>query len=411
MQSMIIDNLKQRQPVSNERVFMRAFLRAMQRTNDYRMIAKAQEAKIAEQAAALDRRLECMDIQAFQLGDQDRQLREAKEDVAAARRWIIDLEAELGRLRGTSNFQVAELQRLKAALAKSEAERDGWRNLYLAAIACVEALAPFTEQLKHAKRIIAELEAEREAYNARAAEQEAKIAELKAALNALDMQGAAMAIVEEAAAQIPADQWEEADVAGWRAMAEENSTAFMEWYTAHKQGREATLEADLAEREAALIDYQASAAIAADRNRLQEAKVAELEAALAELKTERDEWRKTPMPRSKELEAYSAKVAELEAEREENAGSFNLELYELDKKFSETKAALTLARARIAELEAEHAEWEKYGAGTIKALTADVERLKGIAEHSNNLAQTRLEEAAKLRREVAELKKQAAPIT
>lgn len=65
---------------------------------------------------------------------------------------------------------------------------------------------------------------------------------------------------------------------------------------------------------------------------------------------------------------------------------------------------------RIAELEAEVGELKgdamiktHYAAGlldSVKALAADVERLKAIAEHSNNLAQNRLEEAAKLRKEL-----------
>jgi len=171
--------------------------------------------------------------------------------------------------------------------------------------------------------------------------QHSEIMRLKAALaereTAALTEGTAAAIVAKCAAKIPVDQWTEADVAGWIATVNENASAFMEWYGAHAGSREAALAA----------------------------KVSELEAAL-------------------------------KAEKAENVKA-HTECGTHYKATLRTRQRARLAEDMVAKLELALAERD----AKIKALSADVERLKGIADHSNNLAQNRLEEAAKLRRELA----------
>jgi uncharacterized protein YhaN len=117
------------------------------------------------------------------------------------------------------------------------------------------------------------------------------------------------------------------------------------------------------------------------------------------------------------LDAYKGKVAALTedlAERDRLLRECQAERDEARRKLALKANAMLAGQKRIAELEAEVGALKgdamvktHYAAGlmdSVKALAADVERLKAIADHSNNLAQSRLEEAARLRKEVAELK-------
>lgn len=149
-------------------------------------------------------------------------------------------------------------------------------------------------------------------------------------------------------------------------------------------------------------------------NAFQHSEIMRLKAALAERETAlalcrecNDNMRRTYDRQSAMIEALEAERAELQAKVAELEAALKAEKAENVKAHTECgthyKATLrTRQRARLAEdmvakLELELAERD----AKIKALQNDIDRLKGIADHSNNLAQNRLEELAKLRRELA----------
>lgn len=145
------------------------------------------------------------------------------------------------------------------------------------------------------------------------------------------------------------------------------------------------------------------------------------ELALALCRECSDNMRRTYDRQSAMIEALEAeraelqaKVADTEAERDELLQGITVnatDIERLHKAANEAIQRANNAEADLAYLRSRSAETTlAIAQGSIKALQNDVERLKGIADHSNNLAQNRLEELAKLRRELAVARDAAAKL-
>lgn len=220
---------------------------------------------------------------------------------------------------------------------------------------------------------------------------EAKVAELQAGdlalmRSVLNFQHAEITRLKAAAAKVEADN------------------KYLRMGLALKQAGEAMMAA-IANMGPALMQGTATAIVeeaedATDDQRfVWEAERATLEAKIAELESERDAARRKLALKANAMLAGQKRIAELETAITDLRDELTIKTHYAAGLLDSVKALNDDLAEKKATIERQAAVWDG-DQKTIRALQNDVERLKGIADYSNNLAFARLEELAKLRKEL-----------